>query len=124
MGKLSEAPAVTGISGIVIISDNFDAQCEFYGHTLGLIALESGVGYAFFQAGEQRLGIFAKGHHPEGDLRLHGADHGISHLEFAFAPDRFASMTARLRERSAHAYGDNFQDRDGNLFHFVSGESS
>ena len=51
-------------------------------------------------------------------MRLDGARHGISHLEFALAAADEKAVVARLDAAGCRAYGEMFEDADGNLFHF------
>lgn len=110
---------ITGIVAVILITEHFRSQYDFYSRVLGLETVTSGNDYAFFRVGGQTLGIFARGHHTEGDARLGPADHGLSHLEFSVPEERKASLIAKLDAESARAYGENFQDADGNLFHFA-----
>jgi catechol 2,3-dioxygenase-like lactoylglutathione lyase family enzyme len=110
---------IAGIAAVILIAEDFRSQYNFYGRILGLEVVRSGDDYAFFQVGPQVLGIFARGHHPQGDARLGGAGHGLSHLEFSISVERKAAVIARLDAASARAYGENFADKDGNLFHFA-----
>lgn len=75
-------------------------------------------GAIFYRVGNQMLGIFDRNHHAEGTKRLGAARHGLSHLEFQLDPKDKETMFAKLKASGAHAYGDNFHDADGNLFHF------
>lgn len=110
---------VTGINGIILIANDFEGQCRFYHDVLGLELVSRYDDAAFFRAGAQTLGIFAKSHHPEGTMRLGDAEHGISHLEFSAGESAQALLVSRLMEFGAHAYNNNFADADGNLFHFT-----
>lgn len=117
---MSDSPRVTGLNAVILIARDFEAQCRFYEEVLGLEVWMKWEDGAFFKAGEQVIGVFAKGHHPEGDKRLGDADHGLSHLEFTITAEDRPALEARLKEAGCRAYGDNFQDADGNLFHFES----
>jgi len=109
---------VLGLDAVILIADNFEAQCRFYRDVLGL-QVESEYGDAmFFKVGKQTLGIFARTHHPEGTRHLGPASHGLSHLEFRLERADREQFLLRLKAGGAHAYGDNFADADGNLFHF------
>lgn len=114
----SQAPRIQGLDAVILITPNFAAQCRFYAEVLGLEVVSQWDDGAFFRAGEQIIGIFAQGHHAEGDKRLDGADHGLSHLEFRVAQADFERFREHLTAAGHHAYRDNFQDADGNLFHF------
>lgn len=103
----------------MLVVDDLDAQRAFYRDVLGL-TLRSDYGDAvFFEAGPTRLVLFARGHHPEADSRLGGAARGISHLEWAVPAAGYPPLRDRLTEVGHRAYRENFQDADGNLFHFV-----
>ena len=108
-----------GLVGLVLVVKDLDRQRAFYRDVLGL-PLRSEYGSAvFFESAGARLALFDRGHHPEAIERLEGAPKGISHLEFAIPSARYAEMTDRLRRSGHHAYRENFEDADGNLFHFV-----
>ena len=116
---MDKPPApITGLDAVVLIVEDFDAQRKFYRDVLGLTEKWVSDEYVFFEVGEQMLAIFKKGHHAEGDKRLGGASHGISHLEFRTAGSAKKSWDERLKAAKAHAYRDNYQDRDQTLFHF------
>lgn len=87
---------------------------------MGFRLLSYAEGAAFFGVGEQKMAVFERGHHPEGDQALRGASHGLSHIEFNLPAADIQEMASRLQQAGAQAYRDNFQDADGNLFHFVS----
>lgn len=108
---------IKGIDAVVLIVKDLEGQKRFYRDVLGL-ALEADYGDAvFFTCGAQKIALFGKGHHPEGDKRVEGGK-GISHLEFRIDAESLAAIDAKLRESGFHAYKDNYQDADGNLFHF------
>ena len=110
---------VTGLHAVILIANDYKNQLEFYRDTLELeIAMEY-EDAVFFKAGEQMLAIFSNEHHAEGTKRLKGGEHGISHLEFNLDESEREAMYEKLRNKGAHAYGDSFEDADGNLFHFV-----
>ena len=118
MSKKSQAKSkILGIDAVILIAKDFEKQCKFYEQVLGLDLVAHYGDAAFFRAGSQKLAIFAHSHHAEGTRRL-SADHGISHLEFRINKDAREEFTTRLTETGSHAYGDNFADADGNLFHF------
>lgn len=109
---------ILGLDAVILIVRDLEAQKRFYRDTLGL-ELEGDYGDAvFFRCGEQKLALFARSHHPEGAKRLDGASKGISHLEFRVRTSDREAVDRRLREAGFHAYGENYQDADGNLFHF------
>ena len=118
MSRTDSGPGVTGLDAVILIAWDFAAQCAFYENVLGLEVKARHADAVFFQAGTQTLGIFAASHHPEGTRRLLGANHGISHLEFRLPAAGQGAVVRRLDSVGARAYGDNFQDADGNLFHF------
>jgi catechol 2,3-dioxygenase-like lactoylglutathione lyase family enzyme len=117
--KRQKGARIKGIDGVILIANDFEGQCRFYRDVLGLELVAHYGDAAFFKAGSQTLGIFAKSHHSEGTRRLGQADHGISHLEFSTDAEAEEKLTQRLMEAGAHAYKDNFADADGNLFHFT-----
>ena len=118
MSDTSHPPSIQSLDAVVLIAKDFERQCEFYGNTLGLVAKASYRDAAFFGAGNQAVAIFAKSHHPEGTKRLQGAAYGLSHFEFGLRRSDQSAMFEHLNSLGAHAYGENFQDADGNLFHF------
>ena len=104
--------------GLTLIVKDIEAQKAFYRDMLGL-EIESDYGDAvFFRLGDKKLGLFARGHHPSGDVSLEGASKGISHLEFGIQRSQYEELRKRLTENGFHAERDNFKDADGNLFHF------
>lgn len=110
---------IRGLHAVVLIVKDLEKQKRFYRDVMGL-EVEGDYGDAvFFRCGEQKLALFAPSHHPEGTKRLKGAEKGISHLEFKIDRGARAEWDRRLREAGYHAYGDNYEDEDGNLFHFV-----
>ena len=111
---------ITGLNAVVLIADDFVGQVAFYRDMMGFKVICSYTDAVFFEVGSQKLAVFARGHHPEGDHALRGASHGLSHLEFNIPASALAEMESRLRKAGAHAYRDNYQDADGNIFHFVS----
>lgn len=105
--------------GITIIVKNIEKQRDFYENILGLELLSDYGSAVFFKLGEGRkLGLFTLGHHSEGTASLEGASKGISHFEFGVSTEKSQEIEKRLREKGFHAYGDNYKDADGNLFHF------
>lgn len=109
---------IDSFDGINLIVKDIAAQKKFYRDVLGL-ELESDYGDAvFFKIGDRKLGLFAKGHHKEGDASLEGAPKGVSHLEFGISTDANEHLTKKLTDAGFHAYRDVFKDADGNLFHF------
>lgn len=109
---------ILGLDAVILIVRDLEGQKRFYRDTLGL-EIEGDYGDAvFFRCGEQKIALFARSHHPEGAKRLEGAEKGISHLEFRIRRDELPTLDRRLREAGFHAYGENYQDADGNLFHF------
>ena len=110
---------IQGLHALVLIVKDLEKQKAFYQNVLGL-PLDSDYGDAvFFDCGNQKIALFARSHHPEGTESLEGAPKGISHMEFRIPASRRESFDRRLREAGFHAYGDNYRDADGNLFHFV-----
>lgn len=109
---------IVGLDAVVLIVKDLGAQRHFYGEVLGL-PLKGDYGDAlFFGCGNQTLALFALSHHPEGTKRLEGATKGISHLEFRVHEQDYAAIRQRLTDLGYEAYRENFQDADGNLFHF------
>jgi catechol 2,3-dioxygenase-like lactoylglutathione lyase family enzyme len=113
-----KATGISGLDAVVLIANDFNGQCRFYRDLLGLEMISHYGDAAFFRAGDQVVGIFARNHHPEGTRNLGGASHGISHLEFRLNKDEISNFIAKLKGAGSHAYGECFVDADGNLFHF------
>jgi catechol 2,3-dioxygenase-like lactoylglutathione lyase family enzyme len=112
-----EQPAVTGLAGVVLITDRLAAQRRLFGELLGLPTAWATEDAHVFRVGAASIGFFEPSHHPEAVPRLGGACHGISHLEFTVSP-RARSAVERLL--TPHSVGDAmFEDADGNLFHLV-----
>lgn len=111
-------PQIRSLDAVILLTSNFNSQLEFYRDTLGLTPSALYSDAAFLKAGGQTLGIFGATHHPEAAQRLGGGTHGLSHLEFGISGSDFAAFQQRLDQAGARAYRDNFQDWDGNLFHF------
>jgi len=101
---------VLGLHAAILICKDLEAQIRFYTDQLGFPLTNRGPDWAMLKCGSQVLGLFAHGHHPEGDLSLEGAPKGLSHFEFS-ASDEDA-------RRIEQALGE-LKDADGNLFHFV-----
>jgi catechol-2,3-dioxygenase len=120
-GNGCEAGRVCGINAVILIADNFEGQCRFYGEVLGLELSARYSDAAFYKVGDQTLGIFARSHHPQGTERLGDANHGLSHLEFRINKASEQEFVDKLTKAGAHAYKDNFADADNNLFHFTFG---
>ncbi|NIP99708.1 MAG: glyoxalase/bleomycin resistance/dioxygenase family protein [Nitrospinaceae bacterium] len=111
---------IRGLDAVVLIVKDLEKQKAFYQEVLGL-ELEADYGDAlFFKLGDQKLALFARSHHPQGTQRLEGAPKGLSHLEFRVSAKDRERLEQRLRDQGFHAYTDNFEDADGNLFHFNS----
>ena len=112
---------IKGLDAVVLIVKDLDKQKKFYSEVLGL-PIEADYGDAvFFKCGLQNIALFAKSHHKEGTESLEGASKGISHLEFKVSKKDLEKFEKKLKEKGFHAYRDNFQDADGNLFHFNVG---
>lgn len=109
---------VRSLDAVVLIVKDLAAQRRFYEDVLGLQVSGDYGDAVFFDCGEQKLALFARSHHPEGTERLKGASKGVSHLEFGIERKDSEALKDRLRADGFHAYGDNFADADGNLFHF------
>jgi catechol 2,3-dioxygenase-like lactoylglutathione lyase family enzyme len=113
--------APSGIHAVVLIVPDLDAARAFYEDTLGL-EVDADYGDAvFFNVGAQKLALFGPDHHPEGNARLGGADHGVSHLEFVIPATARKAFEARLRASGAPQVGGCWQDPAGFLFHTVQG---
>lgn len=110
--------AVQSLDAVVLIAKHLEVQRRFYADILGLPVVGDYGDAVFFDCGAQKLALFAHSHHPEGTERLEGASKGISHLEFGISREDYEAMKERLRSQGFHAYGENFCDADGNLFHF------
>ncbi|NEP00405.1 MAG: glyoxalase/bleomycin resistance/dioxygenase family protein [Symploca sp. SIO2E9] len=115
---MSIKSSVCSLDAVILIAADFEEQVRFYRDVLGLESISKSSETAFFRCGEQKLAIFSRSHHIEGTKRLGQADHGISHLEFGVPHDKKDLIYKQLTEAGARAYGDNFEDADGNLFHF------
>ncbi len=115
---MSIKPVISSLDAVVLIAAHFEEQISFYHDVLGLELVSQSAESAFFRCGQQMIAIFSLNNHPEGTKRLGGADHGISHLEFGLPAAEKNTMYEKLTEAGSHAYGDNFEDADGNLFHF------
>lgn len=109
---------ILGIDAVILLTSQFDRQLKFYRDILAMKSMAEYSDAAFLQAGAQTVGLFGLSHHPEAAQRLRGASHGLSHLEFAIGGRNFERVRHRLDDVGARAYRDNFQDEDGNLFHF------
>ena len=109
---------VRSLDAVILIANDFNKQRRFYKEVLGLEVIEEYSDAIFFAVGDQRLAIFAKSHHPEGTERLGKATHGISHLEFGIENKDVKEITEQLKSANAHVSGSDFEDADGNLFHF------
>lgn len=114
----AERGRALGLDAVVLISDDVDAQRRFYHEMLGLRLVGDHGDAVFFECGSQKVAVFSRSHHPEGTARLAGARKGISHLEFRLARNDYPAVRQRLEQHGFHAYRDNFEDADGNLFHF------
>jgi catechol 2,3-dioxygenase-like lactoylglutathione lyase family enzyme len=110
--------SIQKLDAVILIAHDFEGQCRFYEKILGLEKISDYGDAAFFRVDDQVIGIFAKSHHPEGTRRLGGGSHGISHLEFRVAAEDIDTLKSKLSAAGAYAYGENFADADGNLFHF------
>ena len=109
---------IKALDAVVLIVKDIKKQRYFYKEILGL-ELEADYGDAvFFKAGEQKLALFSREHHKEGTAHLEGAQKGISHLEFKIEKKDEQAIQKKLKEQGFLAYGDNYQDADGNIFHF------
>ena len=109
---------IQGLGAVILIVKDIEKQKTFYKDVLGL-SIDADYGDAvFFKLGQQKIGLFAKDHHREGTQRLEGASKGISHLEFRINKKDREKIEKRLKENGHHAYKDNYEDADGNLFHF------
>ncbi|MDO8555714.1 MAG: VOC family protein [Nanoarchaeota archaeon] len=110
---------INGLNAVILIVKDIKQQKRFYKDVLKLKIIEDYGNAIFFSLGKQTLGLFSKEHHPEGAKRLEGATKGLSHLEFTINKKDEAKIRKRLEAAGYHAYNDNYQDADGNLFHFV-----
>lgn len=109
---------ISSFDGVTIIVKDYEAQKKFYKDVLGLEVESEYSDAIFFKIGERKLGLFAKGHHKEGDESLEGASKGISHFEFGVSSKTAKQLDEKLKKAGFHAYRDNYKDADGNLFHF------
>ena len=113
---------IKALDAVILIVKDIEKQKRFYRDILGLAVLEDYGDCVFFRVGSQKLALFTRDHHPQGTARLEGASKGISHLEFRIARKDDAPLKRRLNDAGHHAYEENFEDADGNLFHFNSDE--
>lgn len=109
---------INSFDGVTIIVKDYQAQKKFYKDVLGLPVESEYSDAIFFKIGDRKLGLFAKGHHKEGDESLEGASKGISHFEFGVSSETAKELDEKLKKAGFHAYRDNYKDADGNLFHF------
>lgn len=116
--KENASMKINSFDGVTIIVKDYEAQKKFYKDTLGLEVESEYSDAIFFKIGERKLGLFAKGHHKEGDESLEGAAKGISHFEFGVSSETAKQLDEKLKKADFHAYRDNYKDADGNLFHF------
>lgn len=118
-----QPPAIRGLHAVVLIVKDLERQKRFYRDVLGLEVEGDYGGAVFFRVGEQKIALFSQEHHLEGTQRLEGAAKGISHLEFSIGREDEPAWDRRLKQQGSHAYRGNYEDADGNLFHFVFEES-
>ncbi len=111
--------SVLGLEAVVLVTRDYERQRDFYRDVLGLDLVGNYGDAAFFRCGSQKLALFAQSHHPEGTRRLEGAEKGISHLEFRIRAQDRPAWVERLTAAGYHVRSENFEDADGNLFHFV-----
>jgi catechol 2,3-dioxygenase-like lactoylglutathione lyase family enzyme len=109
---------ILGLDAVVLIVKDLEAQKTFYRDVLHLDVLGDYGDAVFFGCGEQKLALFARGHHPRGTERLEGASKGISHLEFRISADDYERVRRSLTDSGYEVLRENFEDADGNLFHF------
>jgi catechol 2,3-dioxygenase-like lactoylglutathione lyase family enzyme len=114
----ADVTEIQGLDAVVLIVKDLERQRRFYRDVLGLRLVSDYDDAAFFECGQQKLALFSRGHHSEGTKRLDGASKGISHLEFRASQADYKALRDRLTREGFHAYRDNFEDADGNLFHF------
>lgn len=116
--KDAEQTKIEGIDAVVLIVKDLEKQKKFYRDIMGFQIDADYGNEVFFKVGNQKFAIFAKGAHPEGDERLKGAEKGLSHLEFRVKKKNLEKIQKKLKEKGFHAYSNNYEDADGNLFHF------
>src|SRR5262245_54770190 len=116
--QMQATARILGLDAVVLIVKDLQAQTRFYHDVLGLEIVGEYGDAVFFSCGAQKLALFARSHHPQGTARLEGATKGISHLEFGVTSAGEEEFRQRLTAAGYHAYGANFCDADGNLFHF------
>jgi catechol 2,3-dioxygenase-like lactoylglutathione lyase family enzyme len=114
-----QQPTIHGLHAVVLFVKDLEKQKKFYRDVLGLEVTYESNQSAFLKCGEQMIALFTHENHPEGASRLEGAVKGISHLEFRIKRSDKEYWLKKLRDAGYHAYKDNFEDEDGNLFHFV-----
>ena len=110
---------IRSLAAIILITRDFAAQAAFYRDVLKLPVTGDYGDALFFRCGSQTLGLFDHSHHPAGTQRLEGAAKGVSHLEFGISADDRAELVSRLTAAGCHVRSENFEDADGNLFHFT-----
>ncbi|WP_048602399.1 VOC family protein [Rubeoparvulum massiliense] len=116
---MKQPSPIQGLHAVVIFVKDLEKQKHFYGDILGL-EVEGDYGDAiFYRCGDQKIALFEQSHHREGSKRLEGAKKGISHLEFIISKEQQEAWNEYLTLAGHHAYRENFEDADGNLFHFV-----
>jgi catechol 2,3-dioxygenase-like lactoylglutathione lyase family enzyme len=115
---MGSSAQVLGLDAVVLIVKDLAAQQRFYHEVLGLPIVGEYGDAVFFACGAQKLALFARSHHPQGTARLDGAAKGVSHLEFGVTAAGEEEFRRRLTAAGYHAYGENYCDADGNLFHF------
>ena len=119
---MAETSVPTGLAAVVLIVPDLDAARDFYHDVLGLEVEDDYGDAVFLRCGDQKLALFALEHHSEGTERLGGADHGVSHLEFAVPPAQRSALEARLKAAGTPIAGGCYQDPAGFLFHFVGSD--
>jgi len=109
---------IESFDGITLMVKDIEKQKEFYEKVLGLKLISDYGSAVFFEIGGKKLGLFTREHHKEGTESLEGANKGISHMEFGISQKDLGDTEKKLKDKGFHAYGDNYKDADGNLFHF------
>ncbi len=119
-GSIDQAATGATIAGIVLVADNFEEQVAFYRDVLGLTLTDHWGDVARFRAANAvELTLFAKSHDQASLDRIDPLQHGLSHFEFGVDDETASVLGQQLVALGQRSHGQNYLDRDGQLFHFV-----